>query len=335
MMKVSRRTVLGGAAAMVVAGGGARAQSAEFSYKLAHNQPVGHPLHTQLAEAAKRTKADTNGQVDIQVFPNSQLGSDTDTLSQLRSGAVQMFTLSPLILSTYVPKASITGMPFAFSGYDAVWKALDGDVGAYVRGQIAAANLFAFDKIWDNGFRQITTSTKPIQTAADLKGFKIRVPVSPLWTSLFKALNASPTSINFNEVYSALQTKIVDGQENPIAIIAAAKLYEVQKYCSLTNHMWDGFWLLANKRAWDRMPAKTREIVERNFNEAAVAQRAEVAKLNATLQTELESKGMAFNKPSADSFRDALRKAGFYTEWKGKFGDEAWALLEKSVGALA
>jgi len=83
------------------------------------------------------------------------------------------------------------------------------------------------------------------------------------------------------------------------------------------------------------MPAKAREIVERNFNEAAVAQRAEVAKLNATLQTELESKGMAFNKPSADSFRDALRKAGFYTEWKGKFGDEAWALLEKSVGALA
>src|SRR5215212_8939319 len=317
MMKVSRRTMLGGAAAAVVAGRGAHAQSAEFSYKLAHNQPSTHPLHTQLTEAAKRIKADTGGQVDIQVFPSSQLGSDTDTLSQLRSGAVQMFTLSPLILSTYVPKASVTGLPFAFPGYDAVWKALDGGVGAYVRGQIAAANLVALDKIWDNGFRQITTSTKPIQTAADLKGFKIRVPVSPLWTSLFKALDASPTSINFNETYSALQTKIVDGQENPMAIISAAKLYEVQKYCSLTNHMWDGFWLLANKRAWERLPAKTRETVERTFNDAALAQRAEVAKLNATLQTDLESKGMAFNRPDADSFRDALRKVGFYTEWKG------------------
>src|SRR3954447_25852673 len=156
MMRISRRSMLGATAATVFAGRSARAQSAAFTYKLAHNQPATHPLHLQLTEAAKRTKADTGGQVDIQVFPSSQLGSDTDSLSQLRSGAVQMFTLSPLILSTYVPKASITGMPFAFSGYDAVWKALDGDVGAYVRGQIAAANLFAFDKIWDNGFRQIT-----------------------------------------------------------------------------------------------------------------------------------------------------------------------------------
>ena len=136
-----------------------------------------------------------------------------------------------------------------------------------MRGQIAAANLFALDKIWDNGFRQITTSNKPIQTAADLKGFKIRVPVSPLWTSMFKALDAAPTSLNFNETYSALQTRIVDGQENPMAIIAAAKLYEVQKYGSLTNHMWDGFWLLANKRAWDvgawiRQPIDNTKICE-------------------------------------------------------------------------
>ena len=183
MIRMSRRSMLGGTAATVLMGRGARAQSAEFTYKLAHNQPTTHPHHMQLTAAAKRIKADTNGKVDIQVFPNSQLGSDTDTLSQVRSGAVQFFTLSPLILSTFVPKASITGIAFAFPDYDAVWKALDGEVGAYVRGQIASANLIAMEKIWDNGFRQITSSTKPIQTAADLKGFKIRVPVSPLWTS--------------------------------------------------------------------------------------------------------------------------------------------------------
>jgi len=327
--------MLGGTAATVLMGRGARAQSAEFTYKLAHNQPTTHPHHMQLTEAAKRIKADTNGKVDIQVFPNSQLGSDTDTLSQVRSGAVQFFTLSPLILSTFVPKASITGIAFAFPDYEAVWKALDGEVGAYVRGQIASANLIAMEKIWDNGFRQITSSTRPIQTPEDLKNFKIRVPVSPLWTSMFKALDASPASINFNETYSALQTRIVDGQENPLAIISAAKLYEVQKYCSLTNHMWDGFWLLANKRAWDRLPADARGIVEKQFNEAALVQRAEVAKLNATLQAELETKGMVFNKADSTSFRDALRKAGFYTEWKAKFGNEAWGLLEKSAGELA
>src|SRR3954465_6909540 len=333
MMRISRRSLLGGAAT-AFASRGARAQSAEFTYKLAHNQPTIHPLHIQLAEAAKRIKADTGGKVDIQVFPNSQLGSDTDTLSQLRSGAVQFFTLSPLILSTFVPKASITGIAFAFPDYGAVWKTLDGEVGTYVRGQIADANLIAMEKIWDNGFRQITSSTKPIQTAADLKGFKIRVPVSPLWTSMFKALEAAPTSINFNETYSALQTRVVDGQENPIAIIAAAKLYEVQKHCSLTNHMWDGFWLLANKRAWDRIPADARGIVEKHFNDAAVVQRADVSKLNATLQADLESKGMAFNKADSASFREALRKAGFYSEWKERFGGEAWSLLETSVGNL-
>ena len=333
MMRISRRTLLGGAAT-ALASRGARAQSAAFTYKLAHNQPTTHPHHMQLTEAAKRIKADTGGKVEIQVFPSSQLGSDTDTLSQLRSGAVEFFTLSPLILSTFVPKASITGIAFAFPDYDAVWKTLDGEVGAYVRGQIATANLMAMEKIWDNGFRQITSSTKPIQTAADLKGFKIRVPVSPLWTSMFKALEAAPTSINFNETYSALQTRVVDGQENPLAIVAAAKLYEVQKYCSLTNHMWDGFWLLANKRTWDRLPADARGVVEKHFNDAALVQRAEVAKLNATLQADLESKGMAFNQADSASFRDALRKAGFYAEGKEKFGAEPWSLLVKSVGAL-
>jgi TRAP-type transport system periplasmic protein len=339
MERIARRTALKSLAAFTLTSPAVlritRLHAAEFTMKLANNVPATHPLSARQVEATDAIRQETNGRVDIRVFPSNQLGSDTDSLSQLRSGALEFFSLSPLILQTLVPNAAISGIGFAWSGYDKVWPALDGDLGAYVRGQIDKAGLYAFDKIWDNGFRQITSSTKPILTPSDLQNFKIRVPVSPLWTSLLKALDASPTSINFNEVYSALQTKIVDGQENPIAIIAAAKLYEVQKYCSLTNHMWDGFWLLANKRAWDRMPAKTREIVERNFNEAAVAQRAEVAKLNATLQTELESKGMAFNKPSADSFRDALRKAGFYTEWKGKFGDEAWALLEKSVGALA
>ena len=115
-----------------------------------------------------------------------------------------------------------------------------------------------FEKIWDNGFRQTTSSSRPINGPGDYKGFKIRVPVSPLWTSMFKAFDAAPASINFNEVYSALQTKIVEGQENPLALISTAKLYEVQKYCSLTNHMWDGYWFLANRRALEALPPDVR-----------------------------------------------------------------------------
>jgi len=286
-------------------------------------------------EMAAAIRQQTNGRLEIQIFPSSQLGSDTDTLSQLRSGGVEFFTLSGLILSTLVPAASINGMGFAFPDYETVWKAMDHDLGAYIRAQIAKANLIAMEKIWDNGFRQTTTSTRPIATPADLRGLKIRVPPSPLWTSMFKAFDASPTSINFNEVYTALQTRIVDGQENPLAIIATAKLNEVQKYCSLTNHMWDGFWFLANRRAWERLPEDVRTIAASQIDAAALNERQDVARLNATLQQDLAAKGLEFNNPDPAPFRDKLRSAGFYTEWKTKYGTEAWSMLEKYVGNLA
>ena len=333
-MKITRRTLIAGAGALAIPARFAHAQTAEFSYKYANNLPVSHPMNARAKEMADAIRSDTKGRVSIEIFPNNQLGSDTDMLSQVRSGAIEFFTLSGLILSTLVPAASITGIGFAFGNYDDVWKALDGELGTYVRKEIAKSGLVPMERIWDNGFRQITSSSKPIQTADDLKGFKIRVPVSPLWTSMFKAFDASPASINFSEVYSALQSKVVDGQENPLALIATAKLYEVQKYCSLTSHMWDGFWFLANGKAWERLPADLREIVARNVNAAAVKERADTAALNASVQKDLASKGMTFTQPVAASFRDKLRKAGFYSEWKGKYGDEAWAILERSTGKL-
>lgn len=333
-MNIARRTVLAGAGALALPRAFAQTK-AEFTLKYANNLPVTHPMNIRAREMSEAIRNDTQGRVDLQVFPSSQLGADTDMLSQLRSGGIEFFTLSGLILSTLVPAASITGIGFAFSNYDAVWKALDGELGAFVRREIAKANLVAMDHIWDNGFRQITSSTKPIQTAEDLKGFKIRVPVSPLWTSMFKALDASPASINFNEVYSALQTKVVDGQENPLALIATAKLNEVQKFCSLTNHMWDGFWFLANRRAWERLPADVRTVMTKHINAAGMKERADLATLNVTTQKELADKGMVFNQTNPDSFRDRLRKAGFYAEWKAKYGEEAWALLERSSGKLA
>ncbi|TCT04000.1 TRAP transporter substrate-binding protein [Aquabacter spiritensis] len=339
-MGLSRRSLLKAGAATAFVGGiaapfVARAQSAEFSYKYANNLPVTHPMNVRANEMVEAIRKETNGRVEIKVFPSSQLGGDTDMLSQLRSGGIEFFTLSPLILSTLVPNASISGIGFAFPNYDTVWKAMDGELGAYVRGQIGKFGLVAMDKIWDNGFRQTTTSTKPIESAADFKGLKIRVPVSPLWTSMFKAFDSAPASINFAEVYTALQTKVVDAQENPLAIIATAKLFEVQKYCSLTNHMWDGFWFLANRRAFERLPEDLRAIVAKNVNAAGEKERADVAALNASLRKELTDKGMVFNETKPDSFRDKLRSAGFYAEWKGKYGDEAWSLLEKYSGQLS
>ncbi|HEX7562488.1 MAG TPA: TRAP transporter substrate-binding protein [Bradyrhizobium sp.] len=312
-----------------------RGDAAEFVYRYANNNVIAHPMNIRLREAVDKIKEESGGRMEIQLFPNSQLGGDSDMLSQLRTGAIQMFNLSGLILATYVPVASINGIGFAFKDYDQVWPAMDGALGAFVRSAIAKAGLHAFDNMWDNGYRQITSSTHPINTPDDIKGFKIRVPVSPLWTSMFKALGASPTSININEVYSALQTKIVEGQENPLSLINLFKFYEVQKYVSLTNHMWDGFWTLANAKAWADLPKDLQEIVARNINGAALKEREDVRQLNDSLQGELTQKGMAFNKTDAEKFRAALRTAGFYAEWKDKYGAEAWAALEKQVGSLS
>ena len=339
MPNLSRRALFlagaAGAALPLIAIRGRPARAADFTLKLANNSPVTHPQSVRQQEAADRIRKATNGAVDIQLFPNNQLGSDTDMLSQLRSGAIDFFTLSGLILSTLVPPASINGVGFAFKDYDTVWKTMDGPLGVYVRGEIDKRGLTAMDKIWDNGFRQITSSTHPIKTPADLKGFKIRVPVSPLWTSMFTALGASPISINFAEVYSALQTKIAEGQENPLTLIQIAKLYEVQKYVSMTSHMWDGFWMLANKRGFAALPPDVRTIIAKELNASALDERADIAKLNGSVADDLKSKGLIFEEVDKQAFRDALKQAGFYAEWKQKFGAEAWGILESQVGTLS
>ena len=335
-MSISRRTLVTAAAVSAAAAApfirSARAEGPEFTYKYANNAPASHPLNIRAQQASQKILAETDGRFMLKVFSNNQLGGDQDVLGQLRSGAVEFFTLSPLILSTLIPSASISGVGFAFPDYPAVWRAMDGDLGAYMRAQITKTGLVAMDKIWDNGFRQITTSTKPINTPADLANFKLRVLASPISSSMFKALGAAPVTISFAETYSALQTRVTDGQENPLALISAAKLYEVQKYCSLTSHMWDGFWFLANRRAWEKLPAAIRDVVAKNINEAGLAERGDTAALNASLQTDLTAAGMVFNKPDLAPFREALGKAGFYAEWKQKFGDEAWSLISKASG---
>ena len=309
-------------------------RAAEFAYKYANNSPASWPMNVRAAEAAERIKQETGGRLAIEIFPNNQLGGDTDMLSQLRSGSIEFFTLSGVILSTLVPVASISGVGFAFENYDKVWQAMDGNLGNMIRAQIAKSGLIAMDKMLDNGYRHMTSSVKPIYTPADMKGFKIRVQISPLSMAIFNAFGASPTGINWNDVYSALQTKVVDGQENPLSIIDASKIYEVQKYCSLTSHVWDGFHFLANKRAWEALPEDVREIARKNLNTMALAQRADMRTANDAARSKLEGAGIVFNEANRDEFRAVLKKSGFYSDWRGKYGAEAWATLENSAGSL-
>jgi hypothetical protein len=205
---ISRRTFLKAGAAMSAAAplwsiSRSAMAAPEFSYKLATGQDPTHPVNIRAQEAINQIREATKGRLDIKLFPQNQLGSDTDLLSQVRNGGVEFFNQASSILATLTPAAGIVNTGFAFKDYDAVWKAMDGDLGNYVRAQITKSGIVSVSKVWDNGFRQISSSTKALRTPADLKGFKIRVPQAPMLTSLFKALDAGPAPINFNELYSA------------------------------------------------------------------------------------------------------------------------------------
>jgi tripartite ATP-independent transporter DctP family solute receptor len=313
----------------------APAKAAQFEYKYASNVPISHPLNVRMTEMWKAVETETKGRLKVGVFPNNQLGGDPAMLSQLRTGALQFFTLDGGILQSVVPVAAIQGVGFAFKNSADAFAAMDGPLGAYVRKDIESKGLVVFDKMWENGMRQITASPHPVKVAADLASFKIRTPPGKLWVDLFHSLGAAPTPIAFAEVYTALQSHTVDGQENPYAIIDTAKLYEVQKYLSVTNHMWSAYWLLGNPDAWKALPPDVQAVVSRNASKYALLQRRDTMLLNASLADQLARRGMTVNTADTAGFRAKLRETKFYERWRTEFGTGAWDLLEAHSGKLA
>src|ERR1700754_4721798 len=337
MKKMTRRGVLGAASAAwatTVLGKPAKA-AAEFDFKLGVNTPDSHPLTISLVEASKAIATQSAGRLSISVFTNSQLGGDPEMLSQVRAGGIELLIAPSMTLSTLVPLSGLPSVGFAFQSYDQVWAAMDGAVGDIVRDAISKTGVVPMKRKWDNGFRQITSSSRrQLNAVDDLKGFKIRVPVTALLTSLFSGLGALASSISYSELYSALQTHIVEGQENPLAQVSTGKLYEVQKYCALSNHCWSGYWIIGNRRALTSLPPDLMAMVNDSFDEAAVKERADLLEMDRSLQADLTAKGMIFSKPDPVQFRAALVKAGFYGQWQKTYGQEAWTQLERYTGPL-
>lgn len=331
-----RRRLLQGIAGIAAMPFLASAQGDKFRYKLGISLPDVNPLVVGMRAAAADVLRESGGKLDIQVFPNGQLGGDAQMVSQLRSGGLEL--VSTGLVGTWaniVPGAGLPGIPFAFADGDGLWRALEGDLGNYIRGAFGAVNLVGVGAPWELGFRHITSNSKPIRTPQDLAGMKIRVPQSPILMSTFTTFGASPTPISFQEVYSALQTKVVDGQENPLNLIESAKLYEVQRFCSLSYHSWEGHFIAGNKRAWEALPAELRQLTSRTFLAHALKTRALVVASNNHLVETLKKTGMAISSVEPTRFRQVLQKGGFYAEWQKKLGSEGWAHLEKYAGKLA
>lgn len=336
MSFISRREFNRG---LMAAGGatllGRNARAAEFSMRQYHNQPAESPLNKSLVAMWAAVKEETHGRVEVQTFPenNHEAGGDPGVLTMLIDGKVDFFTLNGGLIGAVVPAVNVQGIPFAFQNLEQVFTAMDGDLGDHLREEMRAKGIYALPKgAFDNGFQQLSITSKPVHTVADIQGMKIRTPNTALYIEAFQALGATPVPMNIDKVYAALKAHEVDAQTNPLTIIELFKLYEVQKYVSLTSHLWAGFNLLASLKVWQGLPADVREAIERNAVKYVKMQRQENAGMNDTLQAKLTEQGMTFNKADANTFRERL--GPFYASWKEKVGAKTWELLEAHVGKL-
>lgn len=307
-----------------------------WNAKQFHNQPAQSHQHSFLVDLWQQVQRETDGRLSVTVYPqNNQIaGSDPAALEQLQKGDLEFFTLMGGILGRAVPVMEIQGLPFAFANHAQVHQVNDGEFGAYLGRECAAKGLHRFQYgLLENGFRQIGLIDRPVRTAQDLVGVRIRVPDGEMFRDLFSSLGATPVTVNIRELYEALRSRKVDGQENPLVITEVNKLYEVSKHQSITNHMWSGFNLLANLKFWNALPTDVQEVVNRNVKKFVTAQRSYTDNLNRSLETSLATRGQIFNTADISTFRKKLGD-GFYDRWKAQFGTTAWRLLETQVGKL-
>jgi tripartite ATP-independent transporter DctP family solute receptor len=311
------------------------AAAADFELRQYHNQPADSPLHKRLVEMWAAVKQETGGRVQVQTFAeNNQLpAGDPGALDMVVNGDLDFFTINGGSIGNYVPAMNVQGVVSAFQTPAQVFGALDGDLGDYLRDEAKSKGIYVVPHgCFDNGFHQISCTTKPIRSIDDLQGLKIRTPAAPIFTEAWKALGATPVVVNMNKLYENLKNGTVEAQTNPLVIVEFMKLYEVQKYVSMTNHGWTGFNLLANLKLWQRLPADMQRVIERNVRKFVLLQRADNAALNAEFRTKLAQRGMIFNEADTSSFRGRL--GAYYAHWKDTIGQRGWSLLEAHVGKL-
>jgi tripartite ATP-independent transporter DctP family solute receptor len=329
---ITRRAAILGAALGPLVAAGRSLRAADFAFTQFHNQTETSPLHRRLVEMWSAIRADTGGRVDTRVLAgnNGIPGSDPAALAMLVAGEIQFFTLMGGILGTVVPAAEAQQVPFAFRSSAHAFSAVDGALGAYVRREMAARGIHGFAAgAFDNGMRQIA-GRRPIVAPEDLEGMRMRVPAGQMVADMFRALGAEPVTINSNGIYDALKAGVVDGQENPLALVDAFRLYEVTRYVSLTNHMWSGFNLLAHLPTWTRLPGDVRGVIERHVVRYVRLQRRDQEQANRRLRTDLAARGLVFNDVPAGPFRRRL--SGFYADWKKRLGTRCWDLVEEAAG---
>jgi tripartite ATP-independent transporter DctP family solute receptor len=271
---------------------------------LGHGAAVGNPRHEAAVKFADAVKAKSNGRIEVQVAPSAQLGDDAAMVTAMRTGALDMSANSQGAVANAVPEYAAFGMPFAFSSPAAAFKLLDGPLGKELADRSAEKGMILLGT-WDNGIRQMTNSKRAIAKVEDMKGLKMRVPPDATLVDIMKSLGAESQQIKFAELYVALQQGVVDGQENPLVNIHASKLYEVQKYLTMTNHQFQMTPFLMSKRRWDKLSDADKKAVQEAAAEATALQRKLSADADEKLVAELKTKGVQVNTVDRAAFAKA------------------------------
>ena len=308
---MNRRHLVALAGALLTAGHLAFAQ-APVKLTLGHGAAPGNPRHEAALLFAERVKAKTAGRIEVQVAHSAQLGDDAAMVTALRSGTLDMSANSQGAMANVVPEYAALGLPFLFPDIQKAWQLLDGPIGEDLAKRTAAKGMVVLG-YWDNGIRHISNSKRPIKAPADVKGLKIRTPPDTMTVDIMQALGADTQQIKFAELYVALQQGVVDGQENPLANVASAKLYEVQKYLSLTGHKYEATPFVISKRSWERLSPADQKVFTEAAAEATKLQRKLSKEADDKLAAELKGKGVQVDTVDRKAFVEATRSV--YTKW--------------------
>jgi tripartite ATP-independent transporter DctP family solute receptor len=294
-------------------------QEKQVVLKLGHAVAPEHPYHLGAVRYSELVAQRTKNKVKIDVYPSTQLGNERDMVEGLQLGTIDLVVTSTGPLGGFVPRIFVVDLPFLFRDREHAYKVLDGSIGRELLDAFSAKGIRGL-AFWENGFRQMTNSVRPIEKPEDLKGIKIRTMENKVHLSAFRVFGASPTPMAWSEVYTALQQKTIDAQENPIAIIYFQKIYEVQKYLALTGHFYSPAPLLMSLKAFNNLPKNIQKIMLDTAMDCATYERNLLRDNEAKQLAEIKAKGMRVTLPNKKPFQAAA--ATVYKEFDSQFGKE-------------
>ena len=306
----------------------ALAQDATVKLRLAHSSTDTDSQHIAAVRFAERVKERSNGTLLIQIFGSSTLGNDTTALSGTRGGTIDLVLVGNPYFTGLMPALNVLDLPYLFTDARQAYRVLDGEVGQQLLEAFGKFQLKGL-AFWEVGFRSLANNKRPVTKAADLSGLKIRTTPNPAHIKAFQLLGANPQPMPLSEVYPALETGALDGHENPPIIMLATKMYEVQKYVSLTRHAYTAMPLAMNKRRFERLSDAHRAILEEEARAAATFQREYNASNEAKALEELKSHGVqVVDEPDTESLRVVVRD-----ETRKLFTDKHGDALLKAIEA--